>query len=85
MVDDRALAVLLQHARQTGTKVVMVGDELQLRAVGVGGSFARIHDIVGGLALTENRRQRDLIERAALQDWRDGARTTALAGWAALM
>lgn len=82
MVDDRALAVLLKHAAETGTKVVMVGDELQLRAVGVGGSFKRIHEIVDGLALTENRRQRDLVERAALQDWRDGARSTALAAFA---
>ncbi|MEU5811449.1 AAA family ATPase [Streptomyces sp. NPDC047718] len=82
MVDDRALATLLRHAATTGTKVVAVGDPLQLRAVGIGGAFARVHDLVGGLQLTENRRQRDLVERAALQDWRDGARTTALATFA---
>ncbi|MCY0947297.1 MobF family relaxase [Streptomyces antarcticus] len=83
MVDDRALAVLLEHAYTTGTKVVAVGDPMQLRAVGVGGGFARIHRIVDGLALTENRRQRDVVERAALQDWRDGGRTSALAAFAA--
>ncbi|WP_449479312.1 MobF family relaxase [Streptomyces abikoensis] len=79
MVDDRALAVLLRHAAETGTKVAGVGDPQQLRAVGIGGGFARIHRIVGGLVLTENRRQRDVVERAALQTWRDGARTSALA------
>ncbi|WP_424893464.1 MobF family relaxase [Streptomyces sp. XH2] len=78
MVDDRALAVLLRHAATTGTKVAGVGDPQQLRAVGIGGGFARIHRIVGGLELTENRRQRDPVERTALQTWRDGARTSAL-------
>lgn len=78
MVDDRALAVLLQHAATTGTKVAGVGDPQQLRAVGIGGGFARVHRIVDGLELTENRRQRDVVERAALQTWRDGARTSAL-------
>ncbi|MEV6685100.1 MobF family relaxase [Streptomyces sp. NPDC051130] len=82
-VDDRALAALLRHAATTGTKVVTIGDPQQLRAVGIGGGFARVHEIVGGLQLTENRRQRDLIERAALRDWRTGARTTALAAFAA--
>ncbi|MFJ7271964.1 MobF family relaxase [Streptomyces sp. NPDC099050] len=83
MVDDRALAALLRHAATTGTKVVAVGDPLQLRAVGIGGAFARIHRIVDGLELTENRRQRDIVERAALQDWRSGGRTSALAAFAA--
>ncbi|MFD9410148.1 MobF family relaxase [Streptomyces sp. NPDC059989] len=83
MVDDRALAALLRHAAGTGTKVVAVGDPLQLRAVGIGGGFARVHRIVDGLQLTENRRQRDVVERAALQDWRSGARTSALAAFAA--
>ncbi|MFI1799013.1 MobF family relaxase [Streptomyces sp. NPDC020379] len=78
MVDDRALAVLLRHAAETGTKVAGVGDPMQLRAVGIGGGFARIHELVDGLVLTENRRQRDVVERAALQTWRDGARTSAL-------
>ncbi|MFD0403391.1 MobF family relaxase [Kitasatospora sp. NPDC127121] len=79
MVDDRALAALLRHASTTGTKVIGLGDPLQLRAVGIGGGFARIHQIVDGLTLSENRRQADEVERAALQTWRDGGRTSALA------
>ncbi|MEU7556005.1 MobF family relaxase [Streptomyces sp. NPDC044571] len=82
MVNDRALAVLLEHAASTGTKVVVIGDLLQGRAGRAGGAFARIHEVVGGLQLTENRRQRDVVERAALQDWSDGGRTTALAAFA---
>jgi hypothetical protein len=79
MVDDRALAALLRHAATTGTKVVAVGDPLQLRAVGIGGGFQRMHQLVDGLVLSENRRQVDPVERAALQVWRDGGRTSALA------
>jgi conjugative relaxase-like TrwC/TraI family protein len=78
MVDDRAFATLLRHAKTTGTKVVTVGDPMQLRAVGVGGAFARVHELVDGLALDENRRQRDPIERTVLSTWRDGRRTEAL-------
>ncbi|MDP9850292.1 MobF family relaxase [Streptosporangium lutulentum] len=78
MVDDRDLAVLLSEAQRTGTKVVAIGDPLQLRAVGVGGTFAAIHRQVDGLILDENRRQRDPIERRALQLWREGNRGEAL-------
>ncbi|WP_285740869.1 AAA family ATPase, partial [Kitasatospora phosalacinea] len=83
MVDDRALAALLRHARETGTKVVAIGDPQQLRAVGIGGGFQRMHQIVDGLTLGENRRQVDPVERAALSTWRDGGRTSALAMLAA--
>lgn len=62
MVDDRALAALLRHAVGTGTKVV---------------GIARTHRLVGGLKLTENRRRRNLVERAALLDRRTDARTSA--------
>ncbi|MFF2566314.1 MobF family relaxase, partial [Kitasatospora sp. NPDC058060] len=79
MADDRALAALLRHAATTDTKVVTIGDPLQLRAVGIGGGFARIHQIVDGLTLSENRRQTDPVEREALRAWRDGGRTSALA------
>ncbi|MEU4836366.1 AAA family ATPase, partial [Streptosporangium sp. NPDC023615] len=81
MIDDRDLAVLLTEAHRTGTKVVMIGDPLQLRAVGVGGTFAAAHRQIDGLMLSENRRQRDPIERQALRQWRDGDRTEALRTW----
>uniref|UniRef100_UPI003F49147B MobF family relaxase n=1 Tax=Streptosporangium sp. CA-256172 TaxID=3240076 RepID=UPI003F49147B len=81
MIDDRDLAVLLAEARRTGTKVVAIGDPLQLRAVGVGGTFAAAHRQIDGLVLEENRRQRDPIERQALRQWRDGDRTEALHTW----
>ncbi|MCP2365763.1 conjugative relaxase-like TrwC/TraI family protein [Nonomuraea thailandensis] len=82
IVDDRQLATLLSEARRTRTKVVLIGDPVQLRAIGVGGTFAAIHRQVDGLVLGENRRQRHDGERAALQLWRDGQREQALRTWA---
>ncbi|WP_425584262.1 ATP-dependent DNA helicase [Streptosporangium album] len=81
MVDDRALAILMRETERTGTKVILIGDPLQLRAVGVGGAFAAIHRQVEGLVLEENRRQVDPIERQALQLWRAGDRGEALHTW----
>ncbi|MGX2994906.1 MobF family relaxase [Streptomyces sp. JNUCC 64] len=78
MCDDRDIAELLAHAATTGTKIIGVGDPKQLHSPGIGGSFAAIHKIVGGLSLTENFRQRDAIERRALALWRDDNRTEAL-------
>ncbi|MFI6522639.1 MobF family relaxase [Spirillospora sp. NPDC050679] len=82
MVDDRDLARLLTAAHDVGAKVVMVGDPQQLTAIGVGGTFAAVHRLVNGLELTENRRQRDHDERAALARWRTGDRDGALREWA---
>jgi len=72
MVDDRSAAALMTEAARTGTKVVAIGDHLQLQAVGVGGWFREVHRIVHGLTLTENRRQEDAAERHALEVWRTG-------------
>ncbi|MER5641907.1 MobF family relaxase [Kitasatospora sp. NPDC002227] len=79
MSDDRTLAKLLVHTAETGTKLVLVGDEQQLQPIGIGGGFAEIHRTVQGLALKENRRQRAAVERDALTVWRTGGRSTALA------
>lgn len=82
MVDDRHLARILTAAGEAGTKVVAIGDPLQLRAVGVGGTFAAAHALLGGLELSENRRQVDVDERQALADWRADERRQALQAWA---
>ncbi|MGA4842122.1 MobF family relaxase [Streptomyces sp. G45] len=78
MCDDRDVARLLEHAATTGTKVVGIGDPKQLHSPGVGGHFAAVHHLVGGLTLTENFRQTDAIERRALQLWRDDRRVESL-------
>lgn len=78
MMDDRDVAELLTAAAAHGVKVVEIGDWAQLKAIGVGGGFKRTHEIVDGLELIENRRQKDAVERAALEAWLDGGRRTAL-------
>ncbi|MFD0417799.1 MobF family relaxase [Streptomyces sp. NPDC127108] len=78
MCDDRDIAELLTHAAQTSTKIVGIGDPKQLHSPGIGGSFAAIHHIVGGLTLNQNFRQKDLVERRALELWRDDNRVEAL-------
>ncbi|MER5974571.1 MobF family relaxase [Streptomyces sp. NPDC002055] len=78
MCDDRDIAELLTHAAETGTKVVGIGDPKQLHSPGIGGSFAAVHHIVGGLSLNENFRQKDMVERRALELWRDDNRLEAL-------
>ncbi|MER7316429.1 MULTISPECIES: MobF family relaxase [Streptomyces] len=78
MVDDRAAEVLVREAARTGTKLIGIGDPLQLQAVAAGGWFKDIHELVGGLTLTENRRQEDAAERHALEIWRTGDHDQAL-------
>ncbi|MFJ9412478.1 MobF family relaxase [Streptomyces sp. NPDC101393] len=78
MTDDRSAAKLLTEAARTGTQVLAIGDPKQLQAVGIGGWFEEVHRLVGGLALEENRRQRDDSERAALEIWRTGDHRKAL-------
>jgi len=82
LTDDRDRAALYQAAGRAGTKVVEVGDPQQLRGVGCGSLFARVHQLVGGMELTENRRQAEQDERAAIGAWRDGRYTQALSSWA---
>ncbi|WP_251058497.1 MULTISPECIES: MobF family relaxase [unclassified Streptomyces] len=78
MCDDRDIAELLTHAAKTGTKVVGIGDPKQLHSPGIGGSFTAVHHLVGGLTLNQNFRQKDMVERRALELWRDDNRVEAL-------
>jgi len=82
MINDLELKELVAEAERTGTKLVSIGDPQQQKAIGVGGAFKRVHEIVNGLSLTENYRQSDPVERSALRIWRTGARATTLGMWA---
>ncbi|TCO46426.1 conjugative relaxase-like TrwC/TraI family protein [Actinocrispum wychmicini] len=84
LTGDRDRARLYTAAAQAGTKIVEVGDPRQLRGVGVGSMFGYLHSLVGGPRLTENRRQRNADERAALTAFRDGRHAEALHTWARL-
>jgi conjugative relaxase-like TrwC/TraI family protein len=84
MTDDAALLAFLEAARATHTKVVMVGDHRQLSAVGPGGGFEALISRFGGAVhvLTENVRQVDPAERAALGHLRSGDVDAAVAWYA---
>lgn len=81
MVDDRSMSLLIAEADRTGTKIVGIGDPQQFPAIGIGGGFKRIHEIVKGALLSENRRQREEVDRQTLEVWRQGGRRIALTMW----
>lgn len=82
MTNDRDRAVLYQEAQRTGTRIIEVGDRGQLRGVGCGSMFGYLHDHLRGASLTNNRRQADADERAAIAAWRAGRYVEALQTWA---
>ena len=74
MTDDPDLLRILTAAENAGAKVVMVGDDRQLGAVGPGGGLRALatRHRSGVWVLDENVRQADPGERAALEQLRAG-------------
>jgi conjugative relaxase-like TrwC/TraI family protein len=74
MAADRDIAFLLDEARLAGAKVVLVGDDRQLGAVGVGGALGALIERHGGAVhtLEHNVRQHNHAERQALAELRAG-------------
>ncbi len=66
MVGTRRLAAMLEEARAGGAKVVLVGDPRQLPEIDAGGLFAALAHRLGHAELTENHRQLDPEELAAV-------------------
>jgi len=83
MVDTRDMAQLLERAQAHGAKVIAVGDDRQLPAIGIGGWFAPARELTDGSTLVDVRRQQAEHELAALRAYRAGAESQALAGYAA--
>ncbi len=81
MVGTRQLARLVEHASTRGAKVVLVGDPRQLPEIDAGGVLAGLAKTVPVLSLSENRRQREPWERAALNQFRSGSVENALAAF----
>lgn len=82
MVGTRKLARLLRHAEQAHAKVVLVGDHRQLPEIETGGVFRGLTTRLPVVELTENRRQNEPWERAALDELRDGDPTAGIAAYA---
>jgi conjugative relaxase-like TrwC/TraI family protein len=81
MVGTRSLARLVELSHDSGASVVLVGDPRQLPEIEAGGAFGALATRLGALELTENRRQHEPWERAALDQLRAGDVTIALGAY----
>jgi conjugative relaxase-like TrwC/TraI family protein len=72
MIGDRELAELVSLAARDNAKLVVVGDPSQLQPIGAGAPMRTLGEHIGGVLVTENVRQKESWERAALQLVRDG-------------
>ena len=83
MIGDRELAELVSLAAQDNAKLVVVGDPSQLQPIGAGAPMRTLGEHIGRVLVTENVRQKEPWERAALQLVRDGeARAAYSCIWA---
>jgi Ti-type conjugative transfer relaxase TraA len=65
MIDTRNLGRLAAHARATGAKLILIGDERQLSSIERGGMFGVLKGRHGAAELSEVRRQHADADRAA--------------------
>jgi Ti-type conjugative transfer relaxase TraA len=65
MVGSRQMARFVGETERTGAKLVMVGDQGQLQAIGAGAPFRAIAERVGFAELQDIRRQREDWQRKA--------------------
>ncbi|HEX4754649.1 MAG TPA: AAA family ATPase, partial [Candidatus Dormibacteraeota bacterium] len=72
MVGTRLLGRLLAAAASADATVVLVGDDRQLPEIDAGGAYHGLCQRLGAVELTENRRQREELERQALVLLREG-------------
>lgn len=78
MVGTRQLSELLRRVDQAGSKLVLVGDALQLQPVDAGAPFRMISEAIGTTELGEIVRQRDAYARQVVRDLRSGRAQEAL-------
>jgi conjugative relaxase-like TrwC/TraI family protein len=82
MTPDVDLARLLTAVERPGAKLIIVGDDRQLGAIGPGGALTALSERHPEQlwALTDNLRQNDPAEAVALRELRDGDIAAAI-GW----
>jgi len=81
MVGTRTLSRLVELTEQAEGKLVLVGDPRQLPEIDAGGAFNALAHQLGASVLTENRRQVEVWERAALKLIRTGKAADAVAAY----
>src|SRR5918995_804903 len=81
MASTRDLARLQDLVQRHRAKVILIGDPEQLPAIEHPGAFRALVDRLGAIELTEVRRLRDPVERAAVELVRSGRGSAALAAY----
>ena len=81
MASTRSLARLQELAARGHAKLILIGDPEQLPAIEHPGAFRALVDRLGGIELTEVRRLRDPVERAAVELVRSGRGSSALTAY----
>ena len=82
MIDTQQLAEVVKIVKETGAKLVAIGDPKQLQAILQGGGFAGITKAVKGARLTEIFRQKDEKEKEAVSQMGTGSVKEALKHYA---
>jgi ATP-dependent exoDNAse (exonuclease V) alpha subunit len=83
MADTHRLSRLTELTAERGSKLVLVGDQAQLPAIGAGGMFPAVQKEVPTAEVTEVRRANHDWEREAWQQVRSGEAERALASYQA--
>jgi len=78
MVGSRQTAKLIEHAQDSGAKLVLVGDHKQLQPIDAGGAFKAIQSKIGSAEMVENRRQKEQWAATAADNIRSGSALKAL-------
>jgi len=63
MIDVPQIRALSAHCKKAGAKLILQGDEEQLKPVGAGQGMALMSDVLGESTITEIRRQKDVVMR----------------------
>jgi len=83
MADTRRLDALSEVLERSAAKLVLIGDERQLPAIGAGGLFERLSRVAPTARLSQVLRTNDPEERAAWADLRAGRAERAMAHYQA--
>ncbi|WP_167631394.1 MobF family relaxase [Mariprofundus ferrooxydans] len=78
MADNTLLARVAEHCRESGAKVILLGDARQLQAVGAGGMFDQLTSEIGSASLTEIWRQKSEQDIQSVHNFADGEAGQAL-------
>jgi Ti-type conjugative transfer relaxase TraA len=82
MLDTRTYARLMRRAAETGTKVVLAGDDRQLASVERGGMFTALKERHGSVTISHVRRQEQEWQREATLDFSQGRVADGLRAYA---